>query len=84
LVKGKGIKMIQKCLQEVCEKPRAEPFEYCLDHFGEAAANYYIAAMKAGVKLPAWNNYDTGDGNWLPGYEEHEKPSNKGKSRKKG
>jgi hypothetical protein len=66
--------MILQCNWKDCDKPRAEPFEYCLGHFGEAAADYYITAMKAGVKLPAWNNYDTGDGNWLPGYEEHEKP----------
>jgi hypothetical protein len=76
--------MIIQCNWKGCDKPRAEPFEYCLTHFGEAAADFYITAMKMGIKLPAWSNYDTGDGNWLPGYEEHEKPSKKGKGKGKG
>jgi hypothetical protein len=52
-----------------------------LEQVGEAAADFYITAMKMGIKLPAWNTYDTGDGNWLPGYEEHEKPSKKGRAK---
>jgi hypothetical protein len=56
--------MKQQCLQSDCNKPRAEPFEYCLPHFADAMVDFYIAGLKAGIKMPAWSNDCTGFGEW--------------------
>lgn len=56
--------MLQQCIWVGCTKARAEPFEYCLDHFADAVVEFYIAGMKAGIKLPAFSNDSTGFGEW--------------------
>jgi hypothetical protein len=67
-----GIQKLKKCLNPECEKPRAAPLEYCVPHFGEALDDYYIAALKAGVPMPAWSNDDG-----MPDREEPVKPRRK-------
>ncbi len=56
--------MKKQCIQEECDKSRAEPFEYCLPHFADAMVDFYIAGIRAGIKLPAWSNDSTGFGEW--------------------